>query len=109
VLPLAVVVSPVAVIVPRRCVAHRLRFAASSCRPSPPSCHLSPCCPLSSLCCEHASNPPKRQACSPRNILGRIARIILCNHRIVLSLPSVAWGRCLIRCIRGRNPPPMHL
>ena len=39
------------------------------------------------------------------NIPGRIARIILCNRRIISSLPSVAWGRCPIWCVRGRTTP----
>jgi hypothetical protein len=37
------------------------------------------------------------------NIPGLIARIILCNRRIVSSLTSVAWGRCPIQCVRGRT------
>jgi hypothetical protein len=52
-----------------------------------------------------SSSPPNRQACSVENIPGRIARIILCNRHIVSSLPSVAWGRCPIRCVRGRTTP----
>jgi hypothetical protein len=39
------------------------------------------------------------------NIPGRFARIILCNRCIVASLPSVAWGQCPIRCVRGRTTP----